>query len=356
MQLASSRCLFSAATAIVLLGACVQDTPQAPDGGARTAEPGLALETTAFDVGGQSGRRGCDAAEYRQFDFWLGKWDIVENEAPAGTNIIRKALDGCAVMESYAFQGFVGRSLNSYDAATRQWHQHWVDHVGTVLSLVGGIRNGSMVLEGVRPLPSGNNTVDRVTWSRLGPGAVRQLWVFSTDFGQTFPNVQFDGFYTRVASVTPDPEVPAETCKDASLPVLDELDYTLGEWEVKLAGPQDVTFRSRIRKELSDCLLEERIEGENGYEAIGFSSVRRRLGVWERTLVDNRGTNAFLTGSTEDGRLVLTGTAPSRQGSALDVRVTSTRKSDDRFEQRWERTPDGGATWHRLFVATYRRK
>jgi len=72
--------------------------------------------------------------------------------------------------------------------------------------------------------------------------------------------------------------------------------------------------------------------------------------------VDNRGTNAFLTGSTEDGRLVLTGTAPSRHGSALDVRVTSTRKGDDRFEQRWERTPDGGATWHRLLVATYRRK
>jgi hypothetical protein len=213
-----------------------------------------------------------------------------------------------------------------------------------------------MVLEGVRPLPSGNNTVDRVTWSKLGMGEVRQLWVFSTDFGQTFPNTQFDGFYTRVTDPVRDPEVPAEVCKDATLPVLDELDYTLGDWEVKVTGREDARFRSRVTKELSDCLIEERIEGENGYEAIVFSSVRRRLGIWERTLVDNRGANAFLSGSTADGRLVLTGTAPSRRGSALDVRVIFTRKSDERFEQRWERTPDGGATWHRLFVATYRRR
>ena len=79
-----------------------------------------------------------------------------------------------------------------------------------------------------------------------------------------------------------------------------------------------------------------------GLEVLAVTSAEAqpawRLGVWERTLVDNRGTNAFLTGSTEEGRLVLTGTAPSRHGSALDVRVTSTRKSNDRFEQRWERT------------------
>jgi hypothetical protein len=356
MPLSSTRRFLCAASAIALLGACADDTPQSPDGGGTRAARDPNLELAAFDVGAQSGRLGCDAAEHRQFDFWLGKWDVVENEAPAGTNIIRKALGGCAVLESYAFQGFVGRSLNSYDAATRRWHQHWVDHVGTVLSLFGGIRNGDMVLEGVRPLPSGNNTVDRVTWSKLGMGEVRQLWVFSTDFGQTFPNTQFDGFYTRVTDPVRDPEVPAEVCKDATLPVLDELDYTLGDWEVKVTGREDARFRSRVTKELSDCLIEERIEGENGYEAIVFSSVRRRLGIWERTLVDNRGANAFLSGSTADGRLVLTGTAPSRRGSALDVRVIFTRKSDERFEQRWERTPDGGATWHRLFVATYRRR
>jgi len=356
MPLATIRRFLSAATVVALLGACADETPQSPEGRGTRAESEPDLQVAALDARAQSGRHGCDAAQYEQFDFWLGKWDILENEAPAGTNIIRKTLDGCAVTESYAFQGFVGRSLNSYDAATRQWHQHWVDHVGSVLSLFGGIRNGSMVLEGVRPTPSGNNVVDRITWSKLAPGQVRQLWVFSTDFGETFPNVQFDGFYTRAASLTRDPEVPAESCKDASLPVLDELDYTLGDWDVRVAGPEHATFRSRITKELSDCLIEERIEGENGYEAIVFSSVRRRLGIWERTLVDNRGANAFLTGSSADGRLVLTGTAPSRHGSALDVRVIFTRKSDDRFEQRWERTPDGGATWHRLFVATYRRR
>lgn len=356
MQLASLRHLSGAAFALAVLGACAGDTPQSP--GTPSAQPSddATVELAAYGGGDASHRRGCDAAEHRQFDFWLGKWTIVENGLDAGTNVIRRALDGCAVMESYAADGFVGRSINSYDPATRQWHQHWVDHVGTVLTLFGGIDNGGMVLQGSRPLPSGGRIVDRITWTPLAQRQVRQHWVFSTDDGATFPNTQFDGLYTRVPAVSSDPEVPQEGCKDPTLPVLNELDYTLGRWEVSVAGLEGRTFRSRIRKELSGCLIEERIEGAGGYEATAFTSVRRRLGIWERTLVDNRGTNAFLTGSTTDGQLVLAGTAPSKRGKALDVRVTFTRKSDDRFVQRWERTSDGGTTWRRLLVVTYRRR
>ena len=354
MRLASFTHLSGAALALALLGACAEDTPQSP--AAAATLPGDEAVGLAAYGGGASHRRHCGAAEHRQFDFWLGKWTIVENGLDAGTNVIRKALDGCAVTESYAADGFVGRSLNSYDPATRQWHQHWVDHVGTVLTLFGGIENGSMVMQGSRPLPSGGRIVDRISWTKLARGEVRQLWVFSNDDGATFPNTQFDGLYTRVPSLTPDPEVPQESCNDPTLPVLDELDYTLGEWDVEVAGPGGKTFRSRIGKELSDCLIEERLAGEGGYEAIAFTSVRRRLGIWERTLVDNRGGNAFLTGSTTGGQLILEGTAPSKHGSALDVRVTFTRKSADRFEQRWERTPDGGTTWKRLLVVTYRRR
>ncbi len=355
MEVSSSLRALCASTALALLGACAEESPQSPGAAATGEQPEVELQL--YGAGDQSHRRACGASEYRQFDFWIGKWDVTEVGSPPGTNLIRKALDGCAVLESFASAGFVGRSINAYDAATRRWHQHWVDHVGTVLTLSGGIENGSMVLEGVRPLLGGASQVDRITWSRVGQGDVRQYWVYSTDGGATFPNVQFDGLYRRLGSLNPEPEVPQQACHDPTLPVLDELDYTLGEWKVEVAGALDATgLRSRITKELSDCLIEERIEGKDGYKAIVYSSVRRRLGIWERTFVDNRGANAILSGSSAGGQLILTGTAPSRHRRALDVRVTFTRKSDDRFVQRWERTPDGGATWNRLLVLTYRRK
>lgn len=351
MQFASPGRLPWRGLALMLLAGCAEPTPQGPGTDAAPGEG--AGEMTLFSADDAAGHRGrCDDREYRQFDFWVGQWDVTSGGTPAGTNQISRALDGCAVLESYAAMGFIGRSLNSYDAATGQWHQHWVDHTGLVLDLFGGLQGGSMVLQGDRPTPAGS-VLDRITWTKLGPGQVRQFWQTSTDGGQSFPGVQFDGLYQRVGSITPDPETPQTGCQDPTAPALFEFDYTLGSWEVDADGRD---LRSRIAKDLSECLIEERIRGHDGYEAIVFTSVRRRLGIWTKTLVDNRGTNAFLTGGMTNGQMILTGTAPSRHGRGLDVRVTYTQKSPDRFEQRWEKTRDGGTTWDRLLVVKYRRR
>ena len=112
---------------------------------------------------------------------------------------------------------------------------------------------------------------------------------------------------------------------------------------------------SVIAKDLGDCLIEERLSGRAGYEAIMFTTVRRRLGEWVKTFVDNRGTNVFLKGRVVDGRPVLTGTVPSSGGSR-DVRVTWVQHGADRFEQRWETTVDSGTTWDRLLIADYTRR
>ena len=356
MPLFSHRALAGAITLAALAG-CAGETPQDPGEPALAATAQETSELALYGAGGGSGPA-CDGPKYRQFDFWRGRWDVSSaGSPPSATNVISRALDGCAILEDYENGGFVGRSLNSYDAATDQWHQHWVDHVGTVLDLFGGFRNGSMVLEGVRPTPSGNNNVDRIIWTKLAPARVRQFWEASTDFGQTFPTVVFDGLYQRNPSITRGSETPQTTCRDASLPALSQFDFTLGTWSVAVAAPdapQGLT--SRITKDLSGCLIEERIRGTDGYEAIVFTSVRRRLGLWVKTFVDNRGTNAFLTGGITDGRLVLEGTAPSARGRKLDVRVIYTQRGDGGFEQRSEKTRDRGATWSRLLVARYDRR
>jgi hypothetical protein len=138
--------------------------------------------------------RPCSVAEYRQFDFWLGDWDVVEAGKPAGANRITSILGGCAVREEWkGAGGLTGTSLNMWDSAKKRWSQTWVDEKGNVLLLIGGRQGAKMVLEGEKP--QGQGTVrNRITWSPADGGHVRQLWETSTDGGKTWETA-FDGDY-----------------------------------------------------------------------------------------------------------------------------------------------------------------
>ena len=142
----------------------------------------------------------CQSPAYRQFDFWIGRWEV---RGPAGrvagTNHVERVLGGCALVEHWAGarQGS-GTSLNFYDAADGRWHQTWVDNEGQPLYLSGGLRDGRMVLEGVTRGTDGRATRQRITWTPLAGGDVRQLWESSTDDGATW-SVVFDGRYIRRA-------------------------------------------------------------------------------------------------------------------------------------------------------------
>ncbi len=141
----------------------------------------------------------CSAPAYRQFDFWLGEWNVSSNGQPAGTNRIERIHNGCVLQENWqgaGAGGIGGSSFNVYDQANDRWHQTWVDANGTLLQLDGGLENGSMVLSGQRPSSDGNGlTTHRISWTPNPDGTVRQLWEATRD-GQTW-TVLFDGLYAR---------------------------------------------------------------------------------------------------------------------------------------------------------------
>jgi hypothetical protein len=142
----------------------------------------------------------CQGSEHRQFDFWLGSWEVFTPDGKkAGDNRIEAIDGGCALIERWQGRGGVsGTSLNSWDAAQRQWRQHWVDNQGGLLQLAGGRDGDSMVLHGSEP-PTGAIAVEvrqRIRWTPLPDGAVRQLWERSDDRGATWQTV-FDGRYVR---------------------------------------------------------------------------------------------------------------------------------------------------------------
>jgi hypothetical protein len=139
----------------------------------------------------------CDSPAHRAFDFWLGEWQVRTPDGKlAGVNRITREYDGCVLHERYTTdRGYSGESLNVYDAARQVWHQTWVDNSGTLLLLEGGIRNGSMVLEGQTVEAESRVTKHRITWTRRSDGSVRQFWESTDAKGQW--TVAFDGQYTR---------------------------------------------------------------------------------------------------------------------------------------------------------------
>ena len=147
----------------------------------------------------------CVASEYRQFDFWIGDWDVtVLNGKAAGTNLIKPILGGCVLHENWNGNGgFVGQSFNGYDATRKIWRQTWVDGQGGSLILEGNFENGRMTLSDKdTSVKSGASVVNEIAWTMLADGAVRQLWRTSADGGKTWV-VAFDGKYVRSARPQP---------------------------------------------------------------------------------------------------------------------------------------------------------
>ncbi len=143
--------------------------------------------------------RPCSAAENRQFDFWIGDWDVTTPDGKAaGTNLIRPILGGCVLHESWKGRGnFVGESFNVYDARRKVWHQTWVDGTGGALLLDGMFTNGAMTLSD-RDMPGkpDHNAINEITWTANADGSVRQHWRTSADGGKTW-QTSFDGKYVR---------------------------------------------------------------------------------------------------------------------------------------------------------------
>ena len=138
----------------------------------------------------------CSGPEHRQFDFWLGHWQVSDTAGSVvGTNHITLVANGCGLSETWIGEnGNTGTSLNWYEPATGKWYQLWVG-VGYYLRLSGGLEDGSMVLSGERETPQGT-VVDRISWTPLADGDVRQHWEVSSDSGNSWQTL-FDGLYER---------------------------------------------------------------------------------------------------------------------------------------------------------------
>jgi hypothetical protein len=139
----------------------------------------------------------CEDPAYRQFDFWLGQWQVHTPDGKlAGTNGITREYGGCVLHERYTTpRGYSGESLNMYDAGRKVWHQTWVDNEGVLLLLEGRLIDGRMRMEGQNAGDDGKITKHRITWTPNPDGSLRQLWESTDATGRWI--TAFDGRYTK---------------------------------------------------------------------------------------------------------------------------------------------------------------
>ncbi len=139
--------------------------------------------------------RPCAEPEARQFDFWVGQWEVHAKGKVVGHNRISLIQDGCTLLEEYDTRPgpYEGKSFNYYDPAAGKWHQVWTDNSGLRLHLEGGFADGQMVMSGER-LQGKEPVIDRITWTDNPDDTVRQEWEVSRDGGTTWQRI-FDGLY-----------------------------------------------------------------------------------------------------------------------------------------------------------------
>ena len=142
--------------------------------------------------------------EFRQLDYWVGDWRVVNGTTPLGTNRVELVNGDCTVQENWmsAGAGGGGKSWSFYDASIRKWRQVFIFDTGGIWEYTGEWRDGAMRFE--RPVaatPNAPASVQRMTFFPIARDSVRQFIQSSADGGKTW-TVDFDGMYVRTAPST----------------------------------------------------------------------------------------------------------------------------------------------------------
>ena len=137
--------------------------------------------------------------EFRDFDFWVGEWDVTgrANGNKAGTNRIESINNGCLLVEHWqSSSGGTGTSMNYFDPVTDEWRQVWVSN-NLLIDIKGGLNDeGQMVLVGeLHNYAQARSFPFRGTWTAQDDGSVRQF--FEQQDAEGVWNTWFDGLYVR---------------------------------------------------------------------------------------------------------------------------------------------------------------
>jgi hypothetical protein len=165
-----------------------------------TAIAAFACFLTSPVLGQSSAPGPCDTSGHRQFDCWVGDWDVyrTDKDQLVAHSKIEKLYGGCAIRENWMpFTGPSGGSLNSFRVKSGDWVQVWTD-ASNALNEYRGRWNGRLIdFEGVSRDASDSVTRVRMTYEPKADGSVVQTgynwddksggWALSYQFAYRSP-------------------------------------------------------------------------------------------------------------------------------------------------------------------------
>ncbi len=295
----------------------------------------------------------CRDSARRQFDFWLGDWDVVNRQRrPRGTGwgVTGRATDrvhavagGCGIVEHWrgttAMGQVLGYSLRAWNPARQKWDLVllWPRPDRPRFStLEGGFRDGRGEFFRTVADTAGNEVRVRFTFSAITPTSLRWSDGISRDGGRSWPSTWIMEFTRRDSAAAPLPNGPTRARDRCTFPETRQMDPWLGEWEGEavLASGDTVPARASVYEILNGCGQVDRLQLGEGKDAVQVYRVRTYQpdpGRWVEYRLDSRdGVIDRLEGSVE-GDTALIETPESARGpwTGRQVRTRWTRIARD---------------------------
>jgi hypothetical protein len=142
----------------------------------------------------------------REFDFWIGEWDVYPNGSAqlVGDSKIELASGGCMILENWTALGpfpNTGKSMNYVNTITGKWEQLWIGSGGMNINnpqkFVNGVySDGAMRFDFEQSNPQGQKQIGRFIFFNQGSDQVRQFNEVSSDGGKTW-TTSYDFVYKR---------------------------------------------------------------------------------------------------------------------------------------------------------------
>ncbi|HEY7729321.1 MAG TPA: hypothetical protein VH950_00295 [Gaiellaceae bacterium] len=135
-----------------------------------------------------------DIAFTREFDFWLGEWDVRWPDGGAGTSSVYCDFDDRVIVESFdgrPSSTIQGMSLSTYDEEAGVWRQCWVDSRGRFTVVSGGFDGEAMDLR------TDGEPLKRARWRDITADSFTWTLEESSDRGRTWEQ-RWELHYTRV--------------------------------------------------------------------------------------------------------------------------------------------------------------
>lgn len=309
----------------------------------------LAILVTAAAPAAAAGA--CPAPEARQFDFWVGEWDVTNRTlGPDGTwaetgravDRVFPVAGGCAIVELW--QGVArhrpvrGFSVRAWDTAHRHWRLvlSWPppERPG-VSTLEGRFRHGRGEFFSERTTPDGTTLLTRFTFSDITERSLRWDAARSTDGGRSWQTHWVMEFSRRDPLSDPPllggPWIRTGAARHCSGEAMAALDLLAGSWEgvEESTAPDGQPIRRRVRQTtvpiLGGCALmdlteAEPVAGDGGWERFAVRTRDGREGEWLGYTIDTRHPRLVrveeLPGGDGSPGVILEGALPGGEAGA----------------------------------------